>query len=520
MDAFDDLDPAAPNRPINRRTVLEGAAGLGLSALLGSNSARAADMPKRGGNLRVAILGGGSADTLDAHLNVTQPDAARILGLYQPLRRVRHGGKFQDLLAESMESNGDGTVWTIRLRKGVTFHNGKPFKAEDVVYTFLRVTDPKGPLLGAPELGPIDRNNLKILDDHTLRVGMRSPFAIFDETVADDINLGIVPVGYDPKKPVGTSAYKFESFTPGQQSVFARYDGYWDKPGYLDKVTIVDSFASDTAAYNALQGGEIDAFAAAPLTLARQIRPGGPINLLISDVGQWTPFSMRVDRPPFDNADVRQAFRLMIDRDQIVRIALNGFGIPGNDVFSRWDGAPEAFHRSRNIEQAKALLKNAGHENLTVELTTADIANGVVESAQIFARQARDAGVTINVKQVTPQIFFGEQFLKWPLAQDFWTLKPYLPQVALCLLPTSPYNETHWADPAYTALFNQALATVDPAKRALIVKQMQSIDFERGSYIVPSHNRIVDLVAHNVNGLVPGALLALGDYDFSKIWLS
>ncbi|MDQ0391948.1 ABC transporter substrate-binding protein [Labrys monachus] len=523
MSMKDDLDKARSRYAIDRRRFLVGAAGLGLSAgIVGATgSSAAADTPKRGGNLRVAILGGGSADTLDANSNVTQPDTARVLGLYEPLRRVRHGGKLENILAESMESNAAGTEWTIRLRKGVTFHDGKPLKAEDVAFTLRRVTDPAAPLVGAPELGPMDRDSFKVLDDLTLRVTMHSPFAIFDEAVADDINLGIVPVGYDPKKPVGTNAFKFESFTPGQQSVFSRYDGYWGEKAYLDTVTIIDSFASDTAAFNALQGGEIDAFAAAPLALAKQVQDGGLIKLLVSQVGQWTPFTMRVDQPPFDNPDVRKAFRLLVDRQQIIKIALSGYAEPGNDVFSLWDDAPKTFHRGRDVEQAKALLKKAGQENLTVELVTADIANGVVASAQIFARQAKDAGVTVNVRQVTPEVFFGDQYLKWPFAQDFWTLKPYLPQVALCLLPTSPYNETHWGgDKAYIDLYQQALSTIDPVKRAVIVRQLQTIDFEQGGYIIPSHNRIIDLVAQNVNGLSPGTLLALGDYDFAKIWLS
>ena len=186
---------------ISRRSVLAGAVGLGVS--MTSFGVCATEMPRRGGNLRVAILGGGSADSLDAHYNLSQPDAARVLCLYQPLRRVRHGNKVDNLLAESMESNRDATQWTIRLRQGITFHNGKPLKAEDVIYTFRRVTDPKAPLLGAPELGPMDRDSFKVLDERTLRVTMRTPFSIFDQAVADDINLGIVPVGYDPRRPVG-----------------------------------------------------------------------------------------------------------------------------------------------------------------------------------------------------------------------------------------------------------------------------------------------------------------------------
>src|SRR5262249_33869458 len=218
--------------------------------------------------------------------------------------------------------------------------------------------------------------------------------------------------------------------------------------------------------------------------------------------------------------DVRKAFRLLVDRKQIIKVALSGFAEPGNDVFSRWDGAPEAFHRSRDVDQAKALLKKAGQQTLAIDLVTADIANGIVASAQVFARQALDAGVTVNVKQVTPEVFFGDQYLKWTFAQDFWTIKPYLPQVALCLLPTSPYNETHWGDPDYIKLYNEALSTVDSDKRNAITRHLQTIDFEDGGYIIPSHNRIIDLLAQNVQGLTPGTLLALGDYDFGKVWLS
>jgi peptide/nickel transport system substrate-binding protein len=87
-------------------------------------------------------------------------------------------------------------------------------------------------------------------------------------------------------------------------------------------------------------------------------------------------------------------------------------------------------------------------------------------------------------------------------------------------LPNSQYNETHWRDPAYVDLYNAALATVDPGKRAELVREMQQVDFERGGYIIPSHNQIVDLVARNVRGISPGTFFAMGDYDFAKLWLS
>jgi peptide/nickel transport system substrate-binding protein len=518
----DELRAKHAPQALGRRGFLGGAAGIGLAAgLIGQPIAgEAAETPKKGGNLRVAILGGGSADTLDANSAVTQPDTARVLTLYEPLRTVGKGGKIENVLVDQMEPNKDATAWTIRLRKGIEFHDGKPLTAEDVAFTYRRVTDPKNPLAGAPELALIDRDNMKALDDLTLRVPMHGPFAIFDQAVADGINLGIVPVGYDPKKPVGTGAFKLQSFTPGQQSVFARFDGYWGKQAHVDLLTIIDSFATDTAAFNALQGGEIDVFSAAPLELARQVQAGGSLKLNVSEVGQWAPFTMRVDVPPFDNPDVRMAFRLLVDREQMIKIALSGFGEVGNDVFSLWDDAPELLHRSRDVAGAKALLKKAGHENLAVELVTSDIANGVVASAQVFARQARDAGVKVSVRQVTTDVFFGDQYLKWPFAQDFWSIKPYLPQISLCLLPTSPYNETHWADPNYIKLFHQALATVDETQRAQISRELQKIDFEKGGYIIPWHNRLIDVAAANVNGMHPGVVYAMGDYDFASVWLS
>ena len=88
------------------------------------------------------------------------------------------------------------------------------------------------------------------------------------------------------------------------------------------------------------------------------------------------------------------------------------------------------------------------------------------------------------------------------------------------MLPSSPYNETHWSDAAYIKLYKDALATLDPSKRADLVKQLQTIDFEQGGYIIPAHNRIIDLMTQKVQGVSPGALFAMGDYDYAKIWLS
>src|SRR5262245_23477765 len=247
---------AGPLRPgFDRRTFLAGAAGFGLAAA-GAGSARAADQPKRGGNLRIAILGGGASDTLDPHVVVTQPDNARSFALFEPLVELGADAKLTNALAETLEPNATATEWTIRLRPGLKFHDGKPVTANDVAFSLKRVANPKAPLPGALTLGALDFNNFKVMDDRTLRIPMTRPFSVLPESICASQYYAIVPADFDPKKPVGTGAFKFESFTPGQQSVFTRFDEYWreDLP-YLDSLTVIDSFASEIAAFDALQGG-------------------------------------------------------------------------------------------------------------------------------------------------------------------------------------------------------------------------------------------------------------------------
>ncbi|MGH6881324.1 ABC transporter substrate-binding protein [Hypericibacter sp.] len=510
-------------RDLLKRSMIAGAGALGASWLAGRSKSAFAAAPKKGGNLRVAMLGGSSSDTLDAHVGVVPPDFCRNALLYNGLVQLDNDAKLVNALAESLEPNATATEWTVRLRKNAKFHNGKSVTAADVAFTFNRIGSPDKPLFGAGTLARVDLKNMKALDDRTLRIPMNAPFATFPEAIAPIYFFAIVPADYDPAKPVGTGPFKFESFTPGQQSVFTRFDDYWeDGLPYLDSVTVIDSFANDTAAFNALQGGEVDAFAFAPLALAKQVTEGGPIQALVSKPGQWTPFTMRVDQAPFDDVNVRQAFRLLVDRKQMINLALSGYGAIGNDVFSQWDPCyDKSLLRDQDIDQAKFLLKKAGKENLEVELVTSDFAAGVLLAAQVFAQQATKAGVKVNVRQVTGDIFYGDQYLKWPFAQDFWNYNPYLSQVAQGYQAGAAYNETHWDDANYNKLYNEALATIDDGKRCEIIKQMQKIDFEQGGYIIWSYNQSIDLLTENVQGLGQSATgFSMGNYGFNKAWLA
>jgi peptide/nickel transport system substrate-binding protein len=252
------------------------------------------------------------------------------------------------------------------------------------------------------------------------------------------------------------------------------------------------------------------------------VQGGGPIKALISLPGQWTPFTMRVDKAPFTDVKVRQAMRAIVDRKQLIDVSLDGFGAVGNDVFSQWDPCYDASQvRDQDLELAKSLLKQAGQEGLTVELMTADFAVGVPQAAQVFAQQAKGAGVTVNINKVPVGTFYGPNYLQWTFAQDFWGYSPYLSQVAQGSLTTSPFNETHWNDAQYVSLYKQANSTTDAAKRCQIVGEMQKIDFEQGGYIIAAYNKLLDLMSSRVHGFEPaGTGIVLGNADWAHAWMS
>ena len=167
-------------------------------------------------------------------------------------------------------------------------------------------------------------------------------------------------------------------------------------------------FADDTARINALNSGQIQAMSQLPKSQAKVIEATSGLGLLNAETGAWRPFTMRIDVKPFSDVRVRQAFRLIVDRQQMIDQAYSGLGALANDMYARYDpGTPQTSpQRAQDIEQAKSLLKQAGYDNnLTVELTTSDGALGgdEVAAAQVFAEQAKAAGVTVNIKKTDCQ---------------------------------------------------------------------------------------------------------------------
>ncbi len=456
---------------VSRRQLFAGAAGLavagGLAAACGKSSPSVsssgpAGKPKRGGNFRLGVTGGGSKDILDGQ----------------------------------------------HLRQGIEFQNGKTMTADDVVYSLQRIATKGNGLTGYAATATMDVAGIKKLDKYTVRIPLKTPDATIPQTLAS-YTFGIVPTGYQayPHPQIGTGAYKLKSFTPGQRSVSERNPNYWRSgEPYFDTVTIID-FTNSTAQVNALLGGQVDAMTDLPASQVKVLQSRN-LAALISKTGGWLPLCMAIDMPPFDDVRVRQAMRLIVDRKAMIQQVASGYGFIGNDLYAPFDpGYDHALpQRTQDIEQAKSLLKAAGHANLSVDLHTTNGAAGMVELATVFQTQARAADVKVNV--LNDPNYYGNQYLKLAFSVDFWGTRGYLNQVQQGSLPSSPYNETHWPPKSGTgsnfgSLYNQALATTDAARRIELEHEMQKIEYDIGGYIIPFFGGLIDGYSDKVKGFKP-----------------
>ena len=467
------------SKPVTRRQVLGGAAVVGAGAALGpvvaacggssgdssaSPSAASSGTPKSGGALKVGAGAGSAKENLDIHAAaLTNPALGMRLNMYDSLLEFDAEGVLGMALAEEMTPNDAATQFTVRLKSGLVFHNGQPVTADDLVYTFTRILDPKNPGLAALILRGLSPSGVKKVDDLTVSFNLDEPNAVFPEALANYAT-GIVPTGYDPKGSegaIGTGPFKIETFLPGEKGVLAKNADYWREGPYVDQLSMIE-FADATAQLNALLGGAIDYD---PMLQGAQIKvaEGSGFKLLKADTGTWFPFTMHTKKKPFSDVRVRQAFRLIVDRPQMIAQAANGLQWVGNDMYAPFDpGYPSDLpQREQDLEQARSLLKSAGYDNdLTVTLTTSSSVAAVrLPRRQCSPSRPKEAGVTVKVNNVYGDVYWGEEYLstrsRWTNGRRaaIWCRQPWAP------CRTRLYNETHYDDPKWLSLVKKPYQT-------------------------------------------------------------
>jgi len=496
------------------------AAACGGSQPSTTSSVTSAASPTRGGVLRVGASGGGSQDMLDGHQMLSNVDFALGYCLYDVLTWCNEKGEVELRMAEEFSANKDATEWTIRLQPGTKCHDGRDFTAKDVLWNFKRIVDLKLP--GGSSIGPIDLAASKVVDARTLRVVFSTPYSIFPEAISVPY-FCMMPEGWTAKNPVGTGAFVLKSFTPGEGMECTRFADYWAEGlPYLDGVHIIN-IADEQSQVNALQSGQVEVIDYLSLS-SIQALANTDMTVMIANSAGWLPFTMRVDTPPFDDVNVRQALRFGCDRQQYLDLIYGGHGALGNDISFMKPGVPlfdESIpQRELDVEQAKSLLKKAGQENLSLTLMSPPVAPAEQQIAQVFAQQMKAIGVNIKIQTVTVTEFFAKHYLNYPFTQDYWYYVPYLSGVSQGQIPGAPFNATHWNDKEYGSLWQQATSTTDTALQADLAHQMMKIENDRSGNIIPFFYPVTDASLPTVHGLANSvSAQALDNFNFRSFWM-
>jgi peptide/nickel transport system substrate-binding protein len=513
-------------------------AGCGSSSVSSGTKAKGAGLPSssgggtpvRGGTLTLGAISGGPLETLNplgALTNVDELRAFQIFDrLFLPTEDLR---SVVPQLALSAEPNKDATVWTLRLRPDVTWHDGKPFTADDVLYTFNFWTNPLGGQTSIANL--IDLKRMRKRGPLVVEIPLVAADSLWPTTLT---TAGSPVVQADTNfkalgtHAIGTGPFKVKSFSPGRQSVFVANGDYWQhgKP-YIDTLVINSSFTDESSRVNALLDGLVEAVPLAGYIQARQQLTNPAVKVFGSSSPQTFVLVMRVDKGPLADPRVRQAMKLLVDRPALISGALAGFGSPGNDLLATGAKYYDYGLRSRHDpEQAKALLKAAGMEGATFTLQTTDAQAGFVQSASLFAQQASAAGITVNVDQISPTTYDTTSggFLVSPFRSSYYFPYGSLDAAYMSFFAkTSTLNETHWGSQAggaaWDKLLSEARAATDPARAAELWAEVQKAQFTDGGLLVWANADYVDLAAPHVKGLTESAAGYLNNGSILNAWL-
>ena len=452
---------------------------------------------------------GGESSSIDPAVAFNQGDFFNVGALYEPIVWIDNNLEAQPLLAESWESNPKATEWTFHLKKGVKFHDGSEMTAKDVVWTYQRILDPTTGV-AAKELSFVKPEDVSAVDDYTVKFAIAAPLAEFPLLIGNKFAY-ISKAGVTPeelaKKSYGTGAFMIDNFNPSEPVVhFVAFKDYWEA-GYPKSPCIdLTSIPENVARAAAVSTGEVDVATNMDPSTFAMLESNPDVKLIPAARGTLLALAMFVDTEPFTDVRVRQAMKLVVDRQAILDTVLLGYGFIANDNPIALNSA-DAYRSDpipRDVEKAKQLLAEAGYPNgLTVDLYTGGIATGSIALAQAYQQMAADAGITVNVNVAPTETYWDDVWLKRSFAATAWGARPTGSALAIAYRSDAKYNETHWKNAEFDKLLDQANSTIDPAERHKLYQAANKLIAEDGGAIAPVFATLIAAVRTNCDGFTP-----------------
>jgi peptide/nickel transport system substrate-binding protein len=366
---------------------------------LGGNSA---------GRLVAAI--GGEPDQLDPSKTSAYFSFEVLENVYDTLVEPDANLQMRPALAESWDVSTDQLTWTFHLRPGVTFHDGSPFTADDVVFTYRRIIDEA--LSNVDKLSAV--TDVRAANPATVVIRLKQPTPNLLTNLGGFKGMAIVQrknveSGQIATHPIGTGPFAFDSQKSGDSISLKANAEYW---GGAPKVAgVIFRFIPEkSTALSALQAGEIDWTDSIPTQRVNQLKDDDSVNLAVTPSNDYWYLALNEARQPWNDVRVRQAIAYAIDRDAIV--AATSYGTAAKNELAIPEGNPwyTAYGRYRyDIEQAKRLLSEANASPRNLDMLVTNEYPETVTAAQIIADNLAPLDITVNIRTVDFATWLDEQ---------------------------------------------------------------------------------------------------------------
>lgn len=422
-------------------------------------------------------------------------------------------------LLEEWQASDDLLTWTLKLKQGIKFNNGKELTADDLLFNFSQWlnVDVGSSLLGA--LSYMDANGQEKVDDYTIKCNFTAPSIFLPEHLFSYAAC-ILPKEFGgdiTREPVGTGAFTMAEYVPVERCRLVRRADYWrmgedgQSLPYLDEIVMVQLGEDRSADMAALQTGQVDTIIEPPVSVWEALKDDDRFTVVSTPTAATRVLRVRVDQEPWTDNRVRQALKHCHNREKILALALLNQGTIGNDshvaeaMAEYVDVPPYPFDTAK----AKQLLADAGHSaGVTVELTVASDWPESMAYAQALKEDATAGGFTINLKPM-PASQYWDGWTEWNMGITWWSHRPLAPMVlALAYIRGAdgnpvPWNESRWVDDEFETLLHEAEGTLDLAKRKEIVGKIEVIMKERGSICTPFFMNVWKIFDKRFHGIDP-----------------
>ena len=360
------------------------------------------------GNLIAAIAG--EPDQLDPHKTSAYFSFEVLENVFDTLVEPDENLEMRPALAASWDITPDQLTWTFHLRNGVTFHDGSPLTADDVVYSYRRIIDQK--LANADKLSAV--TNVVAADPSTVGITVKQPTPNLLTNLGGFKGMAIVQrrnveSGQIGSHPIGTGPFVFQSQKSGDSIVLKANPGYWGGPPRVSGVTF-RFIPEPSTALSALQAGEIDWTDSIPAQRVAQLKDDDSVRLAVTPSNDYWYLALNEARKPWNDVRVRQAIAYAIDRDAIVQATSYGTATANQLAIPNGNPWYTPYHRyRRDIEQARRLLQQAGAAPQKLDMLVTSQYPQTVTAAQIVADNLAPLAITVNIRTVDFATWLDEQ---------------------------------------------------------------------------------------------------------------